>query len=130
MSAENADLNLICVHLRPAPSEPSMQPIDKLIQLLQRVRQCKEMFLSPLALPALENYLNGFRGACAAAGFEAPRKLRQQVTEKCGWKFVAAGPAGQMKEKGMDEEAAMDALLALEIEVLQCVKASMPQPRA
>src|SRR5262245_16180737 len=96
-----------------------MQPLEKLLQLLQRLQQNTEMFLYPLTLPSLENYLNGFRGACAACGFEANRKLRQQVIEKRGWKFSAAGPAGQMKEKGMTEAAMMSELIAIEIELLQ-----------
>jgi hypothetical protein len=96
-----------------------MQAIDRLIQLLERLRKSKEMFLCPLTAAAMENYLNGFRGACSACGLEVPRKLRQQVVEKRGWKFSAAGPAGQMRDKGMDDEAIIDELAAIEIELLQ-----------
>ena len=93
--------------------------IDKLIQLLTRLRQSKEMFLYPLTSGSLENYLNGFRGAGAACGVEAPRKLRQQVIEARGWKFSAAGPAPQMKQKGLTDEAIMDELIDIEIALLQ-----------
>jgi hypothetical protein len=96
-----------------------MQPPEKLLQLLQRLQQSKEMFIFPLTLASLENYLSGFRGACAACGFEVNRKLRQQVIERHGWKFSAAGPASQMKEKGMSEEAIMDELIAIEMELLK-----------
>jgi hypothetical protein len=92
---------------------------DKVIQLLERFQQRKEEFVYPLNLQAVEHFLTGFRAACAACGFEIPRKLKQQVLERRGWKHSAAGPAAQMRDKGMSDEAIIDELIRLEIEQLK-----------
>lgn len=98
---------------------PAVPPLERLIQLLQQVQKQKGMFVFPLDVASMENYLNGFRAASAACGFEIPRKLRQQVIESRGWKHAGAGPVPQMKDKGMAEEAMMDELIEIEIEQLR-----------
>jgi hypothetical protein len=98
-----------------------MSPVDRLIQLLQLLKSGKHQFLYPLEVSALENYLNGFRGACSASGHEIPRKLRALVVERRGWKHSAAGPALQMKAKDMTDEAMMDELIEIEIELLRAL---------
>jgi hypothetical protein len=112
-------------HVTPAPAKggPSgearpMQSIEKLIQNLQQVQKQKGMFVFPLDLPSFENFLNGFRAAASACGCEIPRKLRQEVLTARGWKFAAAGPAPQMKAKGMADDAIMNELLEIEIDLL------------
>jgi len=97
---------------RPTP----MQSLEKIIQALQLFQKGKEMYVHPLDVTAVENYLTGFRGACSACGVEIPRKLRQQVIETRGWKHSASGPAPQMKAKGLSDPAIMDALIEIEIE--------------
>ena len=96
-----------------------MSPIERLIQLLQNLKSGKHQFLFPLEVGSLENYLNGFRGACAACGHEVQRRLRAQVLERRGWKNAAAGPVPQMKAKGFTEEGMMDELIEIEIELLR-----------
>lgn len=97
---------------RPMPS------IEKLTRILQQVRKQKGMFVFPLDIPSLENFLNGFRAAASACGYEIPRKLRQEVLTARGWKFAAAGAAPQMKAKGMADEAVMNELIDIEIDLL------------
>lgn len=106
-----------------------MPPRERLMQLLQQVQKQKGMFLFPLSVASLENYLNGFRAASAACGIEVPRKLRQQVLESRGWKFAGAGPVPQMKERGLTEEAMLEELLEIEIEQLRRLS-HWPKPPA
>jgi hypothetical protein len=96
-----------------------MPSLDRILQLLETLKKQKDSFLYPLEVPTLETYLAGVRAGCAAFGAEIPKDLRRKVTEARGWKRTAAGPVAQMKEKGMDDEAVMDELIAIEMELFR-----------
>jgi hypothetical protein len=96
-----------------------MQAIERMIQSLQLLQKHKETYVYPLDVASVENFLNGFRSACAACGFEIPRKIRWKTIEGRGWKPVAAGPAPQMKAKGMADDAILDELIEIEMEQLR-----------
>jgi len=107
-----------------------MPSADKPIQLLERFQQQKQDFVFPLEPQSVELFLTGFRAACVACGLDVPRKLKQQVLERRGWKFSASGPAPQMRDKGMKDEAIMDELIRIEIEQLRLVGDKVPASKA
>ena len=96
-----------------------MPPVDRVLQLLEAFKKSKEMIVHPVDVHTVQTFLTGFRSGCAACGLEVPRKLQWQVLEGRGWKRAAAGPVGQMKEKGMADPAIIDELIDIEIEQLQ-----------
>jgi hypothetical protein len=100
----------------PASSPPTF---DRVIAVLQQFKKQKEAFVYPLEVNNVEIYLSGFRAGAAAFGSEIPKELRRKVLEKHGYQRSAAGPVPQMKAKGMNDAAIMDALIDIEIELWQ-----------
>lgn len=107
-----------------------MPSADKPIQLLERFQQQKQDFVFPLEPQSVELFLTGFRAACASCGLDVPRKLKQQVLERRGWKYTASGPTLQMRDKGMKDEAIMDELIRIEIEQLRMIGDKTPASKA
>lgn len=106
-----------------------MPSADKPIQLLERFLQQKQDFVFPLEPQSVELFLTGFRAACVACGLDVPRKLKQQVLERRGWKFSASGPLPQMRDKGMKDDAIMDELIKIEIDQLRQINDKSPAPK-
>ena len=121
---------MVSLHSLDSHRSNLMAWIDRILQLLQMIKKQKGMFLYPLEVATLEVYLAGFRAGCASFGADIPKELRRKVTEARGWKRSAAGPVAQMKEKGMGEEAIMDELLDMEIEIYRQLGEKIAAARA
>jgi hypothetical protein len=90
--------------------------IERIVEFLTSVRSRKPMHLETVDAAAAMNFLHGFRVGCMACGFDLPPECCEQATTGRGWEWSAAGTAGQMRERGLSEEAIADELLAIEIE--------------
>jgi hypothetical protein len=77
------------------------------------------MYLTRVDPEAAENFLNGIGVACFACGLDVPLAIRERATIERGWNWSAARPIDEMRQRGLDEQAIVDELLAIEIVALE-----------
>ena len=95
----------------------SRDQAEIIVATLERVRQRPGMYVAA-ELPAVVNFLAGFYVGCSVAGVSAPTDgLDDTVVVERGWKVSSLGPLLSMKERGLSDEAILDELLAIEIEI-------------
>lgn len=96
-----------------------MPTADHLIDYLRSFQKRKSMYLHPVSVLAVENFLTGFATACHAFGHPIDPELRWNTRQSRGWNRQAVGPIPQMKASGLSEEQIMDELIEIEIVTLQ-----------
>lgn len=90
---------------------------DRILEILRSVRaESKAMDIQPLDVPSTINFLNGFALGCFACGLD-DLDVRESATVARGWTWSAAGPIGEMRERGLSEEAIVHELIETEIAV-------------
>jgi predicted metal-dependent phosphotriesterase family hydrolase len=89
--------------------------LERVLEILRSARQRKAMYLMTIDAAAAENFLNGFNVACFACGLDVPLDIKEQATVERGWTWLAARPIAEMKARGLNEEAIVDELFAIEI---------------
>ncbi len=89
--------------------------VDRILEILRSARERKPMYIQPVDLAAAENFLTGFKVGCFACGLEVPYEIRERVTIERGWKWDAAPPTKEMRERGLNEEQIIDELFAIAI---------------
>lgn len=93
--------------------------IQRLVEELERVRECPAMYYGFRTAEATQRFLDGFRTACRILGLEVNIDLRRAVAEARGWDLPTAGLASPMRERGLSEERIVDELLVIEIDALK-----------
>lgn len=80
------------------------EAIAKAIGVLEHVRGRSALFLYELSEQAAHQWLSGFESACYAFGLPLSLEVRREATYKRGWGFPAAGPTGEMRERGYTDK--------------------------
>src|SRR6266540_4309860 len=89
--------------------------INGVIDVLEDARKRKHMFLKDVDPSATINWLNGFMAAVSTLTGRMHHKFHEQAYRQRGWEFSARGPWVEMQERGLEEDAIVDELFALEI---------------
>jgi hypothetical protein len=100
-----------------------MSQATQILELLEYVRERKEMYFSPIDGKAVADTLYGFKLGCLACGVENPHLVRDKVIEERGWALNALGLENQFREQGMSESQIADEILVIEIETWRRVAA-------
>lgn len=93
-----------------------------MIEILQSVRERKEMYFQPISVEAANNFLGGIWVTCFAFGvcthedWDAAIKLR-------GWEVLSIGPTREMRVRGLSEEQMIDELIEIQIAALRLAAA-------
>ncbi len=98
----------------------------KLLKGLDHVRQRPGMYFSS-EVPAVVNFIEGFRLACALLGSVANYDaIYKQVIEERGWKWSSQPIWTQMKERGLNDDAIIAELFDIQMMLWQRIP--NPQP--
>jgi hypothetical protein len=89
--------------------------INHLLKVLHSVRDRNSMYFRPVDVVAAENFLNGFITGVASCGLEVPIEIRESTTLERGWKWYAARPVDDMRNRGLTEDQIIDEILTIEI---------------
>lgn len=85
--------------------------------MLQLIEARVSMFIDPLGNGG-QNFLRGFRTACAMLGIQPPSEaMYQAVVVSRGWRWSSHAPVKEMDEAGVDAETIVHELITIEIEV-------------
>lgn len=96
------------------------QTIERCIERLAHMTARKPMYVYPLTVDTMKNFLNGFVCAYSACdNLQWPRDIRRRVEERRGWRKTPTGPIQQMQANGMTDEQIMDEMIAIEVDVLR-----------
>jgi hypothetical protein len=93
--------------------------VAHLLGVLKSLKGRKGMYLHPVSVDSVVNFLTGLSCAVGAIGNGA----MWAAQEKRGWKKSSVGPIPQMREKGMTDEQIMDELIDIEIEMFESINA-------
>ncbi|QEH35579.1 hypothetical protein OJF2_41320 [Aquisphaera giovannonii] len=96
-----------------------MPSVDRLVEYLRAFQKRKPMYVHPVDVKAVQNFLIGFEVGCHACGFEIDREFWWAAQEARGWDRRSVGPIPQMEAKGMSEAEIMDELVEIEILMLR-----------
>lgn len=87
------------------------------VSMLQSIKSRLSMFVDPVGNGG-QNFLHGFRTACAMLGIQPPSEsLYQATVVERGWKWSSLAPVKEMGDAGLDAESIAHELIAIEIEV-------------
>src|SRR5690349_19558364 len=104
--------------------------LDALVRRLEEVRQRPWFWLGRVEPELATVFLFGITECMGVMiGSDLTREIRWQVVAERGWKGGSRGPSFHMRAAGLSEEAIVDELFAIEIEVWRRVTAgSQPGP--
>jgi hypothetical protein len=92
--------------------------IESLVKRLEEVRQRPWFWLGRIDPELAKVFLLGIDQSMEATGFGRVQEVRWQVERDRGWdQGGARGPISHMKREGLTDEAIVDELMAIEIEV-------------
>jgi|GEM_PF-2147195 len=88
---------------------------------LDEVRQRLQMFIDPVTPEMLKCFLDGFWAGCLATNdkldvYDRIRFSMQVISER-GWEVCSTSVAKEMRERGIDEEAIIEEMLQIEIDI-------------
>jgi hypothetical protein len=94
----------------------------RVIEHLEAMRERPILYIGRMEHELMERLLWGFKIGCFAAGdvddgFEKHLEVSRQVIAEHGWEVLAISPSREMKERDLSEEAIIDELLAIEIDI-------------
>ena len=91
-----------------------------MVNVLRFFQQRKGMYVLPLTVDSVVNFLNGFQAACRVFGVEELPDARGRVYKQRKWKCGAAAlPITEMRKKGWTDEQIMDELIEINIALLR-----------
>jgi len=96
-----------------------MPTYDRLIECLQSLQLRKQMFVYPVDVASVQNFLAGFKAGCHVCGVEIDRELGWEAERARGWQTRSVGPVPQMEAKGLSKEEIMNELIEIEIATLR-----------
>jgi hypothetical protein len=100
----------------------------KILNGLTHIRKRPGMYFSPEA-PAVANFIEGFRIACAVLGSIAEYDaVYKQVIIEHGWEWSSTALWIQMKARGLDDEAMIAELLDIQTAIWERIPLSQPMP--
>jgi hypothetical protein len=94
-----------------------------IIELFKEVQKRPYSYLGPIGqgnIPAVRHFIDGIHAACRALNVhndEGDRKFFEEVVIERGWEYGPSGLWEEMRERGLSEEAIVQELLAIELEV-------------
>lgn len=93
--------------------------VEDILDILEHALERPEMHLNIVDTASAENFISGFTAGCAAFGMEQPLAIRQLVTTRRGWKWIAVRPIDEMRRGGFSEVQIVRELFTIEIECWQ-----------
>jgi hypothetical protein len=112
----------------PASPTMSQEQLTNLMQCLESVRKRPGMYFGKPDVEAAVHFPDRFQIAVwTAFGLDRDFHLRKELVESRGWNFGAGHPYHQMVDRGMSAQEVINELVAIEIGVLQRVKATTAQ---
>jgi hypothetical protein len=102
-------------------SDQRAAALDRVVSILESARGRKPMYFSPVEPVAVEHWLAGLRTGCSLAGLEWSPEDRRPALERRGLELTAAREIEQLAARGLEPEAIVDELLAIEVEMWQHV---------
>jgi len=111
-------------------SHNTEQTIDRIIELLEAVRQRPQMYLGELEHERATVFLYGFQMSLRAVNEQVPGfDLLKAAYTKRGWHFNALGGVPDMMSKGLSSEGIVHEILSAEIDAWKALRlesASVP----
>jgi hypothetical protein len=97
------------------------EALARLIDILESARLRKRMYFAPVEPIVLEHWLHGLHIGCSLLGLEWSPEDRRPALERRGLELTSGGEVEQLAARGLDSEAIVDELLAIEVEMWQHV---------
>lgn len=94
------------------------------VESLLSMKKHKSMYLGTVTVESAVGYLNGFQGACFAAGLTSVLEQSRAVYKERGWHAGSHHPSHAMIQQGLPVEDIVDELIDIEIEAIR--RASIP----
>jgi hypothetical protein len=91
--------------------------ITRLVECLESARLRPRMYLDPVSPKVCIDWLAGLRGGCSLFDLHWSIESRWRVLEARGLELGARWEDDQLARRGLDPEAIVDELLAIEIEM-------------
>lgn len=93
---------------------------DRILEILTSARGRKQMYFLPMVPSSAIHWIHGLRTGFSFVGLEWSPEYRRRAVERRGLSFrAAAHEASELQERGLSDEAIIDELLAIEIEMWQ-----------
>ena len=93
---------------------------DRILEILQSTRSRKEMYFLPVSPVAAIHCIHGLQTGFSFAGLEWSPDHRRAAIQQRGLVFrVAATELDELRKRGLTDEAIVDELLAIEIDMWQ-----------
>jgi hypothetical protein len=89
----------------------------RLVAILRSARRRKSMYFAPIEPRSVIDWLNGLRTGSTLAGLEWSAEDRRPALERRGLGLTARWEDEQLAARGLDPEAIVDELLAIEVEM-------------
>ena len=93
---------------------------DRILYILTSARERKQMYFLPMVPSSAIHWIHGLRTGFSFAGLEWSPEHRRPAVERRALCFRAAtNEVSELQERGLSDEAIIDELLAIEIEMWQ-----------
>jgi hypothetical protein len=97
--------------------------LDRLLAILHNARRRKEMYFSPVAPVPVVHWLHGLRTGASFTGLEWSAEHFGSALARRGLKFLTiATEVEELRARGLSDEAIVDELLSIEIEMWESVR--------
>ena len=104
------------------------EQIAKIIELLEESRKRPPLYIGGYDVNAAWHFCNGVEAACWAFGEKGHSPLRRQIVQERGWNSDTAQHfSHEMKQCGLTQQAMVEELFDVEIEVWRRVAQELEQ---
>ncbi len=93
--------------------------IEGVLQLLEGMSRRPGMYVQPVEIATIQSYLHGLEAGCHLGGLDVTREIYETAAASRGWKQRATGIVWHMEAKGLDAEAIIQELIAVEAEAFR-----------
>ncbi len=97
-----------------------------ILEVLKHIQKRPNMWVAS-DLPAIVNFLNGFKIALSATGYELPETVHAEIAEMRGWEGASVPLYRQMEAQGMDETAIIEELVTIWIMGIERISSETEQ---